>query len=561
MIDYPIPRDVHDIHDLRHWLAEDINRWVEYCCRYQYFNPGAIQYAMGRFLTSSLDRTHLDCKGLRNLTFKPSNDNRMKKILGMRGISKSFTIQMYLGFRYLRVPHTRTMIISGTEDFASDVGRAILSMLSDLPPLMHLAPTTKVSPSRFDVNGAWSEQHRSIRSYSVMSNMISSRADLFIFDDPETLDNTSDEEQRENIFDRVEQAFNILHPPGRILERLAKMMRCRRPDIPVVEQTQIIVAGTYQHENSIYIEPEEMSDDGVSIRYPWRGCSQLIIPCWDENHESVFPDRLSTEELKFRQTRMSVRNWRLHYELDPTPIDNKYQIIKMDNIVMHEQPEIVQNMMYIDPAESGEDQWGIVIGGIDRKRSNPYVRLMTGLSGDVGGPDAWVFQGASYNEIDDDVVGYVGGHTTRIGQINDADDGILSQIADLIQRFNVTKVVIERNRKVPVALIKRMIRNRGFRCAVDEYFANRNKEQRIAEALDPAINSGTLAFHPTVFDHTKEGRRNHRLLKELRYGFLPKPNDRLDALAGFVVDNIPEVKQLSPFFNRNIGSIKSLIPR
>ncbi len=561
LIHHPVPRCINELHDLQDWLAEDIVRWIEYICRHMFYEPGDIQYIMGKFLTSDLTQDDLDVDGLRNVVFTEAQDNRMKKILGMRGISKSFTIQAFLGFRYVRVPHTRTMIISGTEQFAGDMGRSFLNLLKDLPALSHIAPTTKVAPTGFDLNDVWKEQQLSVRSHGVTSSMISSRADLFVFDDPETLDNTKDEEQKDDLYDRCEQAFNILHPPGRILERIAMMLGAPKPtSVPIVEQTQIVIAGTYQHEESMYIEPPAVTEEGTPIRYPWRGTSELRIPCWNENHESVFPQRLPTAELEFRESRMSVRNWRLHYELNPEPLDKQYEVIKMDKIVFVENPLITGGTVaYIDPAESGECEWGLCLAGINQTDNRPHIRALIGFQGDVGGPDAWIYKG---NSPDLEVAGYIGGGAKSVAAHSKEQDenGVLNKIMKTLKNFGVTRVVIERNRPVPVALIKRAIKNRGLNIVVDTYWVKGDKTLRIPEILDPAVNSGIVTFHPSVFDADKEGQRNRRLMRELRYGFLPMPIDRLDALAGYIVENIPEVRQLSPSFNRSIGMLSGLRP-
>ena len=104
------------------------------------------------------------------------------------------------------------------------------------------------------------------------------------------------------------------------------------------------------------------------------------------------------------------------------------------------------------------------------------------------------------------------------------------QVADLVEEFELPRVIVETNGiggHVP-SIVREALRQRGLVCGVTEQPSTGNKQRRILAAFEPAISSGRLWVHASVWKTVAAQFR----------GFNPavanQEDDYLDAAAGAI---------------------------
>ena len=554
LVDNPVPSHINSLEDFTCWLAGDFKRFIEYALRNQGLYPGRIQYIIADYLQGTFNPKVLKVPGYKRLHYEKGDGERIKQLIGMRGISKSTMVQYYVPWRWIRVPDTRVMLLSGIEKYAIRMSEMIKSHLMTLPPLYYLAPKTKVTSLQFDLDGASVEQVKSLTSISIGSTTVSTRTDVIIADDVETDVNTDNPNKKQDVIDKLEQIWSIAHPIGRLLRKLWGKNAREVLNVPTPEQVQLLILGTYQHDDSIYILPPERDEQGHPVAHPFRGTQVLRIPAIDDFGESIFPERLETTELQYRRDRMSPRTWRLQYDVSTEPGEDELQALVKFPLIKLVEANVPSPIMVLDPAEGGDDEWGVVIGGRSQDNSKAHVIYMTGYKGDVGGPDGYLFDG---DKPDPNVIAHMSGvRATMHDQSQGTPPGVLDTVIRLISEYGIRLVYVERNRKVIKNLITRTIRNRKCQCGIREFQARMDKTRRVVETVPVALNSQILTLSPSVVGPSPNGQQNKRQLQKIEYTRLPEPNDRIDALSSFVEIMCPDIAQKNPAFSSGTGGIK-----
>ena len=120
--------------------------------------------------------------------------------------------------------------------------------------------------------------------------------------------------------------------------------------------------------------------------------------------------------------------------------------------------------------------------------------------------------------------------------------GQVWQLCDLVEQFNIPKVIIETNGIGGFAGsgLKGALKKRKIQCGVEEEPSTQNKNKRILEAFEGPLMSGLLWAHISVLvQKTKGGEEEDaapaKQMREWSPALSNQPDDYLDSGAGAIV--------------------------
>ena len=472
---------------------------------------------------------------------------RKKTIMGFRGSTKTYTdVRRYIEWRWLRVPATQVIVQSSTDRLGGAITSSIMETLKHDPLFAHLKPKATSSTMAFSLMGYLPEKGEGLTAAGINTAMTGTRAHLYIFDDPEPDNNP--EAMYERILAAFQEAELILHPVDHLWPS---------GEVPIPEQTQIVCVGQPHWTGTAYIPRPPDPSTGDVVSHPMSDSLFLKIPAlrkvpvgtpgsindhpepWhDATHNggeyaevSMMPCRFPTKEL-IRKRNLRIidpARWRLQMECDTNPLEGVGSVIKVTRLpVVHIDPwTLSRRVLIVDPADSEDGcEWGVAAGGLLESR----IHIL----------DIMGFRSTVWDE-GDDMPGEEAWKT----------------IFEYADQIGIQTIYLEKNHANAARACKRVLRKMDVQCSVLEYAATQNKLTRIVRSLDAPLNVGMVSFEP----HVLQDPVNFRQMSELRHTRLPKPNDRLDALAGLVtvfidVPNVVSVRKNANMIHRPTGDMR-----
>ncbi|MFO0253370.1 MAG: transcriptional regulator, partial [Betaproteobacteria bacterium] len=235
---------------------------------------------------------------------------------------------------------------------------------------------------------------------------------------------------------------------------------------------------------------------------------------------SAWPERFTRGEMLVRrQECRTINEWDSQYQLHARPLTDS-RLNESLVTEYHSEPQI---------REVG-GQVAMLLGGI------PIVSATCKLDPSAGKINSDVsalclmLQDAAGNLFWHRAVS-LDGELATFGEGGKITGGQVTQVADIVKEFELPRVVVETNGiggHVP-GILREALRQRGLICGVTEQPSTGNKQRRILGAFEPAISSGKLWVHDSVWKTVAEQFR----------GFNPaltnQPDDYLDAAAGAIM--------------------------
>jgi len=475
---------LHNIDQLRAYLASDFSQYVQYHLEHdEGFRIGPPQQRICEFLG------------------KPGARERL--IIGFRGLSKTYLVRYYCGWRHLRVPTSKIKIVSDNLSNAQKMAKSYLSFIKQSPVMNCFAPSsTRISRTRFDLDLIIPEKDPSLDSIGLEGSVTSTRADLIICDDVENIDNSTSIPLRENLLWRLAEMQAILHPCGRFLRGKDGFVLPAEQRNKIVsrlpESTEILYIGTYQHTKSIYLPTEDPE-------HPLYKAERLVIPALDRADEdpkalpvdglegkyvSAWPERFSTRELLER--RKDGAKFFLDYLCDTKSLEKKQQIIDFNRLKVSDELAPTWNYCTVDPAMGGNCETAAAFGGpID---SRLYISDIVAWRGE---PTSWI-----------------------------------PQLVKTCKEKKVIEIHCEAKPEAIVGFISQEVMRQGGGIMVRTITPKGDKALRIAGNLEYPINSGQVVFHSRVINNVETRDQLEKLTFE---GYDKHATvDRVDALSHLV---------------------------
>lgn len=481
-------------------------------------------------------------------------DNRFRMIQSYRGIGKTLLTSIYVVWRLWKNPNYTFIIVSASQRFSEEIGKAIKDLINTLPLTknMDTSKSDSNSANKFNVATRTSrEKGFSVKIVGIFSQMTGTRVDEVISDDVEIPENSETQSAREKLMRKTREYVNI-----------------SKSNVGV-----ITYLGTPQSEDSIYngLHERGFITKTWPSRYPniedidnYKG----TLPDWLVEDldldpslagEPINPSQHDNEELLLRQLTTGMSSHRLQYMLDTILSDlNKHPLKTSDLIVMDldykkaplsfawtssKQNELnIENVgfrgdRYYSPMFTGELQWeeyeGITMsidpsGKGDDETGYAIVALLAGR--------LFIL----------DCGGLSGGYS----------DESMMELCNKAKEFGVNKIVVEsnmgegmytKNLEDSLSII--------YPCEVVEVRQHTNKQLRIINSLEPVFNRHKVVINKCIIERELEefkddsfkeiyGNKRKTLDKTLMFQLTRltkekkclKFDDRIDALAIAIQD-------------------------
>lgn len=469
-----------------------------------------------------------------------AGDDRRFILQAFRGIGKSFITCAFVVWMLWRNPQLKFMIVSASKERA-DANSVFIKRIIDLLPFLHdlkPRPGQRDSTISFDVGPATPDHSPSVKSVGITGQLTGSRADILIADDVEVPNNSATQAARDRLGELVKEFDAILKPGG-----------------------TIIYLGTPQTEMTLYRELENRGYRTTiwPARYPvdikaLENYGHRLAPmlraeldadaCWNAPTDPV---RFDDADLRERELSYGKGGFELQFQLNPNLSDaQKYPLKLRDFIVAALDPERAplsyqwlpnpaneiaevpnvglkgdrfhryqeanasfaeyqSKILVIDPSGRGKDETGYAV----LYHLNGYIYLME-----------WG--------------GFRGGY----------EDKTLQSLANIGKKWKVNEVVIEGNFGDGMYLkLFSPVMTKTHRCTITEVKSKGQKEQRIADVLEPVLGSHKLVVREAVIEEDYRTAANidgtfdvqycgfHQLTRLTRERGALAHDDRLDALA------------------------------
>lgn len=456
---------------------------------------------------------------------------RRRVLLAFRGEGKTEMNAGYGIWKLYREPDSTGMILSAREQRSIDIVSAMLRTIKSAPFLAHLAPALDdlAGRKRFTVGCRKDkgDTQPSVVAYGIGSQITGNHVDWAIPDDIEIPQNSVTIEAREKIKETFRELEDIINPDGEILG-----------------------VGTPQTEDSVYFNlPEKYVITRVPSEYPDPGNEKdsRHVPDFlfeemqrtkSRSGDPVMPEKFDAAALLEKRAQQGLSRYSLQMLLDPAAADETRYPLKLRDFVVwnvdtavaprrflhgktkpaREIPsvgmgtdmfyypthvdevfsEYERSIMYIDPAGMGADEVGYCVGKT--------------LNGQIFIPAAG---------------GLAGGY----------DDATMLRLIVLCIEQDVKELHVESNwggskkDSMWIDKIRGMLHARGLQIQVFPVHNTGQKELRIIETLEPALNSHRIIIDEKVARDQVLMTQLTRLQRER--GCL-KHDDRVEALAGAV---------------------------
>lgn len=466
---------------------------------------------------------------------------RRRVIQAFRGVGKSWITVAYVLWRLYLDPQKKILVVSASKALSDNFSTFCFQLINSMELLAHLRPSSEQRNSKiqFDVGPARESKDPSVRSVGITGQLTGGRADLIVADDIETANNSMTTEARDKLAEAVKEFDAVLKPEG-----------------------EVVYLGTPQTEQSIY---NQLPARGYRFRiwpsrFPteaWmKRNAQHLAPMLAEKLEQdptlvgspTDPVRFSDTDLLEREASYGRSGYALQFQLDTSLSDSERYPLKLSDLVVLDintelapekivwasSPELAYNerlpcvglhgdryyrpmqvvgqwipytgsVLAIDPAGRGADELGYCVA----KQLNGYIYILA-------------------------CGGLRGGYTPQN----------LQWLANLAKEHQVNHVIYESNFGDGMfgELFKPVL-NEIHRCAIEEVRHSKQKELRIIDTLEPAMNQHKLVIDPKVIladyqsvqDYGTDAASSYMLFHQLSRitkdrGCL-RHDDRLDALA------------------------------
>ena len=425
---------------------------------------------------------------------------RKRIVMAFRGVGKSWITAAFVLWCLLRDPQEKMMVVSASEYKATEFSTFVKQLIETIPLLGWLKARPKDgqrdSVLAFDVGPARPAQAPSVRAVGVTGQMTGGRATKVVFDDIEVPNNSDTEGKREKLDTRArEMGGAILVPGGHSI------------GLGTPQSIQTIYKGFEERGYRVRIWPARYPTDAEIQTYGEDRLSPGILRRLRDDsglvERPLDPARFDEADLLDREAEYGRSGFRLQFMLDTTLSDeNRYPLKLRDLIVFDVDPEIAPDRLTY---ASGKDQMldvpNVGLAG-DRfygplsvsETLLPYEGSVLFIDPSGRGKDETAFCVAKM--LHGRVFirrwgGMLGGYSEET----------LEALAMIAKQEKVNEVWSEDNFGDGMfnALFAPVL-NKHHKCKLDGYRVMGQKEARIADKLEPVMNSHRLVMDKRIVE-------------------------------------------------------------
>ena len=477
-----------------------------------------------------------------------------------RGHSKSSILLVFNAWVIYCWPKTQILHQGTTDPDAYKCSRGTRDVLARHPLCInnHEVGVKQGEVERWFVNGTTDVQYGTMLSKGILSGVTGHRAHFLQNDDVETPQTTATPEAREKLPQKLSEQTHIAIPGSKKLwigtphthdslyEKIKKKKKVDKLILKMFENEKRVEDGVKGQKVLLDFEPiHAFSGIGLGSKYLRKGehydCRKLKnaweVTLLESNYivdfysVGIWEDRFTPEEMEFRREDCKTLNeWDSQYQMHAKPVGEVR--LDPDKILAYDCEPVLRraNGQYIFMI--GERR----IVGVSAKWDPSSGKLKSDVSSvalffhDDLGAKYWH---RSLALTGPDI------ETNENGEIV---GGQVWQLCDLIEQFNIPKIIIETNGIGGFAAsgLKGALKKRKIQCGVEEQPSTQNKNKRILEAFEGPLMSGLLWAHISVLvQKTKGGEEEDaapaKQMREWSPALSNQPDDYLDSGAGAIV--------------------------
>ncbi len=475
-------------------------------------------------------------------------------LMAPRGTGKSFICSSFVVWKLLLDPTEKILVVSGNEERAKQFTLFTKKLIDNMEILEHLRGGERNSTLSFDVAGSGTSHSPSVKAAGIMGAITGSRATLIIGDDCETPSNSETIGAQEKLDERVKEFGDIIVP----------------------ESQRIIFLGTPQTEASVY---NKLADRGYDLRVwtaeyvsqkdnidKWNG---NVVPfCVDDDKaaknsremgEPTEPTRFSKAILEVKKLEHGLTRYMQQYMLCPALLDQDKYPLKLNDLIVMDVDREKAHQYHIYASRLDCAIKDVPMVGFNGDRYYQPLESGGGLVEFTGATMTIDPSGRGGDETGYAVTKMLNGYiyVMEAGGIKGGfEEQTLEQLAYIAQSNKVNEIIIESNFGDGMFLeLLKPVCQRIYPVAMSEVRSNTNKENRIADVLEPVMNSHKLVINKTVIESDHEQIQKYPSETAINYSLFYqmsrltrtkgclKHDDRLDALAMAVAYWVEAVAQ------------------
>ena len=471
-----------------------------------------------------------------------AGDQRRFILQAFRGIGKSFITCAFVVWKLWNNPQLKFMIVSASKERA-DANSVFIKRIIDLLPFLHeLKPRAgqRDSTISFDVGPAAPDHSPSVKSVGITGQLTGSRADILIADDVEVPNNSSTPLARDRLGELVKEFDAILKPGG-----------------------LIIYLGTPQTEMTLYRELENRGYTTTiwPARYPrdrkdlenyGERLAPMLLRDLQDNPEDFYwkptdPVRFDDEDLRERELSYGKGGFSLQFMLNPNLSDAQKYPLKLRDFIVASLDNIKAPLTLQWLPNASNEVATLPNVGLKGDRYHTYQEASSSFAEYQSKILVIDPSGRGKDETGYAVLYQLNGYLFLMewgGMKGGYDDKTLQALADIGKKWKVNAVVIEGNFGDGMYLkLFSPVMTKTHRCELVEAKSKGQKEQRIADVLEPVLGSHKLVVSESAIEHDYRTAANqeggfdvtfcgmHQLTRLTRERGSLAHDDRLDALA------------------------------
>lgn len=403
----------------------------------------------------------------------------LRLLMAFRGAGKSSVVGLYAAWLLYKNNNARIMVLAADDALAKKMVRQVKRIIERHPATKNMRPrfADQWASDRFTINRDQELRDPSMLAKGVEANITGCRADVIICDDVEVPGNCDTADKRKELREKLLELSYILTPNG-----------------------QMLYVGTPHHVDSIYQENNDdiKGEEAFLIR-----ATRLKIRLINKAGHSAWPERFSRSSIDELKRRTGPLKFASQMMLEPVSLDQSR--LDAGQLQFEETPDerhITQKVASWDPAFGAQNGDGSIMAIV-------YA----------------LYDGRFYIA---DIQSVATGYVDQSNADNDIAQSQCLRIVHLLKRFSLKRLLLENNGigKFLPSIMRRVLRQERYSCAVIEVAQKTNKAERILSVFDPLLAARSLVCAP----HLKASK----FITELQE-FVPTKNsnrdDYLDAVA------------------------------
>ena len=480
-----------------------------------------------------------------------------------RGHSKSSILDVLNAWVIYCWPHTQILHQGTTDADAYKCSKGTRDVLEKHPLCFgnHTVGIRQGEVERWFVNGTPEVRYGTMLAKGILSGVTGHRAHFIQNDDVETPQTTANQEQRDKLPKKLAEQTHIAIPGAKklwigtphthdsIYEKIKKGKKVDQFILKMFEHEKRVEDSVKGQKILLNFEPiHAFSGIGHGSKYLKKDenytCRKLKntweVTLLESNYlvdfysQGIWEDRFTPEEMEFRRDECKTLNeWDSQYQMHAKPIGDVR--LDPDKIIAYDCEPVLKKANGTYVLTIGQRQ----MVGATAKWDPSSGKLKSDISSvalffhDALGVKYWHRSLALTGPdiITDD-------HGNIIG-------GQVWQLCDLVEEFNLTRIVIESNGigGFAASSLKGALKKRKLRCGVTEQHSSLNKNKRILDAFEGPLLSGLLWAHISVLEKVvgsiAEDSPETKQMREWNPAISSQPDDYLDSAAG-AMDLAPE---------------------